>query len=280
MLALAEVDWTPDSKMNWERFLRKLDHHFLRLGILDVNYCDAVFNVEIIPEFIPEKRAMMIRLETEFPDAQIRYVIDAPEPLLTSLEYDTLFEMESSGTIRARAFVDGEMKGYVSSKEIQLHEAIGKPVYLKESYSERYPGGGDFGLVNGLHGSVHYGDGNWQGFSGTDIEVVIDMEKEMPIFEITVGFLQNITTWIFLPSQVTFLVSNTAKGGDFKEVATFENAIPMEDKESMVRKYSWKFSDLNTRYIKIIAKNPGPCPEWHPGAGSPSWVFIDEVVIE
>jgi len=54
----------------------------------------------------------------------------------------------------------------------------------------------------------------------------------------------------------------------------------MEDKESIVKEYLWSFSDLKARYIRIRANNPGPCPDWHPGAGSPSWVFIDEVVIE
>jgi len=280
MIALAEVNWTPESRINLERFMRKLDVHFQRLGILDVNYCDAVFNVEILPEYDSEKRALMIRLESEFPHSEIRYTTEGSEPTLNSPGYDTLFEMNSSGIINARAFVNRQMKGNVSSKEIHLHKAVGKAVYLKESFSERYPGGGDFGLVNGLQGSVHHGDGNWQGFSGTDIELVIDLEKEMPISEIKVSFLQNITTWIFLPSEVTFLVSNTAKGGDFKEVATFENAIPMEAKEIAVRPFKSEFSDLKARYIKVKAKNPGPCPKWHPGAGSPSWVFIDEVVVE
>ena len=33
------------------------------------------------------------------------------------------------------------------------------------------------------------------------------------------------------------------------------------------------------QYIKIMAKNAGPCPEWHLGAGGASWIFLDEVLI-
>ncbi len=38
--------------------------------------------------------------------------------------------------------------------------------------------------------------------------------------------------------------------------------------------------DLKARYIKITAKNAGPCPEWHLGAGGKSWIFLDEILIK
>jgi hypothetical protein len=34
------------------------------------------------------------------------------------------------------------------------------------------------------------------------------------------------------------------------------------------------------RYIKVIARYAGPCPEGHPGAGGTSWIFADEILIE
>jgi hexosaminidase len=37
---------------------------------------------------------------------------------------------------------------------------------------------------------------------------------------------------------------------------------------------------MNVRYIRVLAKNRGSCPDWHPGAGNPAWLFIDEVVVE
>jgi len=280
MLALAEVDWSRESRISWPRFLRKLEHHFAILDILDVNYCDAVFDVEISPEFDSEAKAVVISMTSEFEDAEIRYTMDGSEPNMESIVYDTIFELEKSGTIKARAFINGQMKGNVSQRDIQLHKAVGKPITYKDNYSERYDGGGDYGLVNGLQGSQHYRDGNWQGFSGTDIELVIDLEKEMDITEISVGFLQNVTTWIFFPSKISFLVSESGAEDDFETVADFLTAIPMELKEATAKSYNKKFNDLNARYIKIIAKNPGPCPDWHPGAGSASWVFVDEVVVK
>lgn len=34
------------------------------------------------------------------------------------------------------------------------------------------------------------------------------------------------------------------------------------------------------RYVKAFAKNLGEIPAWHPGAGSPAFIFIDEITVE
>jgi hypothetical protein len=37
---------------------------------------------------------------------------------------------------------------------------------------------------------------------------------------------------------------------------------------------------VKARYVKVKARNFGPIPEWHPGAGYPSFIFIDEITIQ
>ncbi len=279
MIALAEVDWSIERRIDWERFIRKLENHLIRLEILDVNYCDAIFAVEITPKYDEQAGALMINMNTEIPNAEIRYTLDGSEPGEDALVYDTLFKLEASANIKARTFVDGNMKGHVSAREINLHKGVGKPASYKHKYSEKYDAGGEQGLVNGISGSVHYGDGNWQGFSGDDIELVIDLGEITEIKGISVKFLQSITTWIFLPSKISYLVSDT-EDGEYKSIGEFLNAVPQENKEAMIKDFSRTYTDLKARYVKIVAINPGPCPDWHPGAGGPSWVFIDEVVVE
>ena len=34
------------------------------------------------------------------------------------------------------------------------------------------------------------------------------------------------------------------------------------------------------RYVKVVAKNQGNCPDWHVGEGQPAWIFADEIVVE
>jgi hypothetical protein len=40
------------------------------------------------------------------------------------------------------------------------------------------------------------------------------------------------------------------------------------------------FENLNTRYLKVVAKSTGPLPAWHHAAGGESFIFADEIVIE
>jgi hexosaminidase len=280
MLALAEVNWTRESRMHWERFLRKMEPHFRRLDIMNVNYCDAVFRVEIKPVYDVEKDAIMIEMKSDFPDAEIRYTLDKTDPSMETELYEAAFELEMSAEVRACVFVDGEMKSEITRRQVEVHAAIGKAVTYKTMYSEQYSGGGEFGLVNGIDGSVHYGDGNWQGFRGTDVDVTVDMGQEMGIAFVRVGFLQNITTWIFLPPRVRFYGSDTGEEGDFELLKEFEVEVPQELKEART-KYFWAyFDDVQVRYIRVVADYPGDCPDWHPGAGQASWVFMDEVFVE
>ena len=280
MIALAEVDWSPERRINWIRFIRKIKAQFKRLDVMDVKYCKAILEVVIKPEYDADKGVMMISLGSELDEPEVYYTLDGSEPDINAIKYDTLFELNASATIKAVIIENEELLGPVSSRNINLHKGTGKSISYKDKYSDRYTAGGDQGLLNGLQGSVHYNDGQWQGFSGVDIELVVDMGSVTDIKGISVGFMQNMTTWIFLPSNIQFLVSDSDDAASFKQVSEFITAVPMENKEAMVKNYSRTYDDLKARYVKVIAKNPGPCPDWHPGAGGPSWVFVDEIIIE
>jgi hexosaminidase len=40
-----------------------------------------------------------------------------------------------------------------------------------------------------------------------------------------------------------------------------------------------KLNGQKARYIKVQAENYGKLPEGHAGAGSPAWLFVDEMVV-
>ena len=278
MLALAEVAWTRSDKHKWERFIRKLDHQFYRLDILDVNYCDAIYAVGITPEYDAASASLKISMDCDVPDATIYYTLDGTDPAETSMKYDTSFSLDRSAVIKARLSVQGDLKKHITSHEFKLHKGIGKTISYKHKYSDRYTAGGDEGLLNGISGSIHHNDGNWQGFSGEDLDLTIDLGAVEDIKSISVGFMQSMTMWIWLPATVSFQVADSPEG-PFKSAGEFINSIPMTDKEPMIKYFSRNWNDLSGRYVRIYAKNPGPCPGWHPGAGNPSWMFVDEIVI-
>jgi hexosaminidase len=278
MLALAELAWSRDNRLQWERFLRKLEHHFARLDVMDVNYCDVIYDVEFEPSYDTAAQVLVLGLSTDIPNAEIKYTLDGTEPSMESKTYDTVFFIDHSCNVKARSMVNGAMKGNTTSREFKLHKGIGKNVHYSSKYSERYRAGGDYGLVNVLRGSIHYNDGHWQGFRGDDVDIVVDLGTSTDIGGITVAFLQSISVWIFLPSEVEFMVADEMNG-PFRPVGKFINSVPMNHQEATFKNFSRSYKDMEARYVRITAKNPGPCPDWHPGAGEPSWVFVDEVVI-
>jgi putative alpha-1,2-mannosidase len=41
-----------------------------------------------------------------------------------------------------------------------------------------------------------------------------------------------------------------------------------------------ELAGMPARYIRMIARNRGICPPWHPGAGNKAMIFADEISIE
>jgi hypothetical protein len=117
----------------------------------------------------------------------------------------------------------------------------------------------------------------WQGFEGEDLDVVIDLGKIRFISSISVGFLQNPDAWIFLPEWVTFSYSKDGK--NYQHLDKIRNENSVEKKGSFKQKFIQENLKIKTRYIKIMAKNIGVCPSFHPGSGKKAWIFADEIII-
>ena len=47
-----------------------------------------------------------------------------------------------------------------------------------------------------------------------------------------------------------------------------------------LREFNAEFSPRDARYIKIKSRSMGNTPGWHPGAGRPANMLIDEIVVE
>jgi arylsulfatase A-like enzyme len=178
---------------------------------------------------------------------------------------------------------DTDESRYLPKPPLEVNNvAKGAKVIYVQPYSNRYPGRGDKALTDGLCAPetivppVDYK--SWQGFQGNDMEVIINLKKDTDISEITAGFLQNQSNWIFLPESVDFEVSKDGK--KYEAIAFFKNE--KTSPEAIVRKvkYSKKFESKQARYIKVTARNIGICPKWHRGNGKKAWMFCDEVIVK
>ena len=44
--------------------------------------------------------------------------------------------------------------------------------------------------------------------------------------------------------------------------------------------YSVTLKNIKSRYVRVKGLNINECPDFHPGAGGASWVFVDEIIIK
>ena len=166
-----------------------------------------------------------------------------------------------------------------------------RKIILHNQYNPSYHAGGAEGLMDGIFGKLNWRAGDWQGYQGEDVEVIMALDKPTAIKKIAANFLEDQNAWIFYPKAVSFYVSNdsinwtlvekipTNKSDHANDVSISKFKIPnIENKLSaLVPSFG---GQGGFKFIKMVAQNFGPMPQWHEGRGFPTFIFIDEFIVE
>ncbi|MBR9998415.1 MAG: DUF4838 domain-containing protein [Cyclobacteriaceae bacterium] len=157
------------------------------------------------------------------------------------------------------------------------HLAFGKKVTLISPDSLALAPGAVNMLTDGIRGGHDYAY-NWLGFSGKNLEVIIDLEDVKQVRRIESAYFQ-YGYWLRLfPSNVEYFISMDGK--KFVPVGNIENTLPIDQYGGQQRDFIAEFHPQPARYVKVIAHTIGNTPDWHPGAGRPANMLVDEIVVE
>lgn len=152
-------------------------------------------------------------------------------------------------------------------------------VKLNCKYNKQYTAGGDAGIIDGLAGYKDWRKGGWQGYQSQDFEAVIDLQQKKEISEISSNYLQDSRSWILLPKEVEYFISND--GINFKSVGTLNHNLAWNTEETFTKNFAYKLpKKVKARYIKVVAKNFGVLPQGHQGAGGDAFIFVDEIEVK
>jgi len=77
---------------------------------------------------------------------------------------------------------------------------------------------------------------------------------------------------------VTLAVSED--GNVYKTVATVHQDSPLREMRPFIKEYELAAKSAKARYLKLTADNAGLSPDWHKFAGQPTWLLIDEIIVE
>jgi len=157
------------------------------------------------------------------------------------------------------------------------HLAYKKPVtFISPDSTRLRPDAGEM-LTDGIRGGHDYAY-NWLAFSGQNLEVIIDLEEVKEVHRMESAYFQ-YGYWLRLfPEKVEYFVSEDGEVYDL--VGSVNNTLPIDQYGGQQRDFIAEFEPRNARYVKVIAHTIGNTPDWHPGAGRPANITVDEIVVE
>ncbi len=276
MAALSEVQWSQPALKDYTSFTNRLTeftHLYDRLGY---NYAKHLYNVAIHVDSDNKWREILIHMTTAG-NAEIRYTLDGTEPTANSALYTGAIVLQKSAKIRAAAFRDGK-RSSVTSQDISFNKATACPVELLQPTHKNYTYKGGATLTDGLLGDKGFGTGRWLGFSGNDLEAVIDLKQNTNVSSVSLNTCVDKGSWIFDARNIE--VSVSADGKSFTKVANKSLPALEEQTPDNIYTYELTFPQTTTRYVKVTATSEHNIPEWHGGKGKPAFLFVDEISVK
>jgi predicted alpha-1,2-mannosidase len=222
------------------------------------------------------REEQQVRMGAILPGCEIYYTTDGSNPGRHSAIYAGPVRLNETTTLKAVAYRDAEGYSFpVTARFVKMD--LDKSIHIGSQWHPDYHGGGPEALIDGVRGPENWRLGGWHGYQGTDFEATVDLGDVRPVSYIGAGFIQDIRSWIWMPAEVTFLVS--ADGENFTHAATLSHQVPSDDYHVFQKDIGLAYN-TRARYVRIRATNYGTIPDWHLGAGGDAYIFIDEVIIK
>lgn len=237
--------------------------------------------IAVVPFFSARSQtfsdSLTVSISTISPGGHIHYTTDGSDPTTQSPQYHKPMVLRDNAILKAICLNDaGESSSVAAATYIRLDP--NRKIQILTRYEPQYAAGGDNALIDGLRGGTNFRTGQWQGYQ-QDMEVVVDLGKDLHFSKATIGFLQDVGSWIWMPREVS--VSLSQDGGKYEKLDWKKPGTADTQDGATVEQIQLKATKpMPCRYLKFTAKNYGKCPPWHLGAGGQAWIFADEIVIE
>lgn len=157
------------------------------------------------------------------------------------------------------------------------HAAQGKHVQLAPQANPPYTAAGAASLTDGELGAPHHQGKEWLGFLGADVEAAVDLTESTRVRKLAVHYLSSSKVGILPPKEVEFAVS--ADGKEFTTVGKVTPEQPAGHAPPRCSAAVIEVPPTAARHLRVRVKNPGALPGWIAPPTTPSWLFLDEVLV-
>lgn len=232
------------------------------------------------PQFVikPETGAFLdsvkVAMSSDSDSDRIFYTTDGSNPDQNSTRYLRPLFLNRSSLIKAVAI---DSRGVYSFIRTGNFVKADFSIRYANPPSSKYPSKNQIVLLDGRKSDPDYANGEWLGWEGKDMIADIDMGTMKEFKGISADFMNSPGSWIFLPKEVVFEYS--ADGRNFETAGRAVNDQAW-DKFSGARKEFGVSGEFKARYLRVRAISLKNCPPGHAGAGSPCWMFADEIIMD
>lgn len=273
LLAMSEVLWTY-RKDKFENFQNRVEDHYPVLSRLDVHYGIESSPVRLSSKINNRKIKAVVNSKIKNLEFTYQWNNEEAKPIKKNGE----IEIAKSGELTLQAYKNGKKYGDQKVEKFAVHLGLNSNIDYQYMYSLSYQAEGLSSLINGRLGSLDFKDGQWQGFSGKNLDVILSLDSLASINKVSMNFYQYINSWIVVPSYISIMSSKDSLNW---EIIKFVDSIgEIRKRGKFISSISFDSLETDAKYLKIFAKNYGKLPSWHEAAGAESWLFIDEIIVE
>lgn len=221
------------------------------------------------------KTTAQVKLAHIDPAAKIYYEIRKTMPQVHSFpQYKKPFTLSQTDTVYAWAVKNGISSPRVYRVFYKVPSNIS--IDIKSQVHPMYTAGGKDALIDGIMGNENWKTGDWQSYYAQDFKAVIDLQSIRPVKYVGVHVLQEVSPWIVFPKELN--VEYSVDGTTYLPLTTIKNRKGTDVKGPVDQELGAAVN-ITARYLRFTALTGGPLPAWHESAGSPSHIFIDEVIV-
>ena len=142
----------------------------------------------------------------------------------------------------------------------------------------QYSADGPQTLVDGILGDGDWRKGSWMGIYDQDATLEISLTNPKNLNTVNVGLLKDIRAWIALPQRVRVEILVDELWTEVGSTSLKERALTQEEPYRIALPFDFKTTLVKA--IRVHYENAGALESWHPGAGYPTYFFMDEVVLD
>ena len=220
---------------------------------------------------------VVARLVSNFRNTSIYYTLDGTEPDTCSTPYADSIVIRQSAVLKAFTHKAGWEDSPVGTQRFVKAGIKAQKATLAEPPHEKYKANGAASLIDLEKGSALFTNGNWLGYEGKNMTVIVELKQEEELKEIAVSALSAPASWIFFPKGIKVWLSGDGQNYRMAREVTFPPAAPSASVD--LQFFTLAFEPTKAKFIKVEAVSPLKNPDWHPAPGEKCWIFIDEILV-